>query len=94
MPVLAYAGARIGAAARLTPAGGSAAGLSGDLPGALGRHARAVLVALGAAAVALVVVQGSAFERHASEGPVRGAIELVGLAVGAAVFGRVLGLFT
>jgi hypothetical protein len=94
LPLLGYAATRVRAAARLTPVGGRAAGLSADLPGPLGRHPRGVLAALGVAAVALVVVQGSAFERSASEGPARGAVELVGLALGAAVLGRVLGLFT
>lgn len=94
LPLLAYAAHRVRAAARLTPAGGGARGLSADLPGRLGRHSRTLLAALGALAVALVAVQGTFFERSSSEGAPRAAIELAGLALGTAVFGRVLGLFS
>ncbi|HZQ82214.1 MAG TPA: hypothetical protein VFB25_09590 [Gaiellaceae bacterium] len=94
LPLLAYAGARLRSAAQLTPAGGVAPGLSADLPGALGRHSRALLALLGSLAVAAVVAQGSLFERSASEGPARGVIELAGIAVGTAALGRVLGLFS
>ncbi|HZT90431.1 MAG TPA: hypothetical protein VFA05_00165 [Gaiellaceae bacterium] len=94
LPFLGYAASSVRAAARLTPPGGRAPGLSRDLPGPLGRHARAVLATLVVAAVGLVVVQGAFFERSASEGPSRGLVELAGLALGTAVLGRVLGLFS
>jgi hypothetical protein len=94
LPLLVLAARRVAAAARLTPRGGRAAGLSADLPAPLNAHPRAVLAALGALAVAVIVAQGSAFERSASEGPVRGLVELAGLAAGTAAFGRVLGLFS
>lgn len=94
LPLLAAAARGVARAARLTPGGGRAVGLSADLPGPLRAHPRRLLAALGAVAVALVVVQGSALERSASEGPARGLLELGGLALGAAVLGRPLGLFS
>jgi len=94
LPFLAAAARSVAAAARVTPGGGRAPGLSADLPAPLRAHPRALLAALGALAVALVAVQGAAFERSASEGPARGLLELVGLGAGVAVFGRVLGLFS
>lgn len=94
VPFLAYAARGVRAAARVTPAAGRARGLCADLPGPLGRHVRAVLAAAGALAVALVAVQGTFFERSAAEGAPRAGVELAGLVVGAAVFGRLLGLFS
>jgi len=71
---------------------GAAQGLSGDLPRPLQRHAAGVLVGLGVLAVGFVTVTGAAFESSRIEGLIRGAIEAVGLLLGVAALGRVLGL--
>jgi hypothetical protein len=80
-------------AARIAPAPlGVAAGLSGDLPRPLQRHAAGVLVSLGLLAVGFVTVSGAVLESSGVEGLLRGAIEGAGLLAGVAVLGRRLGL--
>ena len=80
-------------AAHVAPAPlGVAQGLSGDLPRPLQRHAAGVLVGLGVLAVGFVTITGAAFESSRIEGLIRGAIEAVGLLLGVAALGRVLGL--
>jgi hypothetical protein len=80
-------------AVRIAPAPiGAAAGLSGDLPRPLQRHAAGVLVSLGLLAAGFATVSGAVLESSGVEGLVRGAIEGVGLLAGVAVLGRRLGL--
>jgi hypothetical protein len=80
-------------AVRIAPAPiGRAAGLSGDLPRPLQRHAAGVLVSLGLLAAGFATVSGAVLESSGVEGLVRGAIEGVGLLAGVAVLGRRLGL--
>ncbi len=80
-------------AVRIAPSpAGAAAGLSGDLPRPLARHAAGVLVSLGVLAVAFATVSSAILESSGVEGLIRGAVEALGLLAGVAVFGRVLGL--
>ncbi|HEV8103463.1 MAG TPA: hypothetical protein VGP69_06995 [Gaiellaceae bacterium] len=80
-------------AVRIAPAPiDAAAGLSGDLPRPLQRHAAGVLVSLGLLAAGFATVSGAVLESSGVEGLVRGAIEGVGLLAGVAVLGRRLGL--
>lgn len=91
LPGLVLAGAAARNASALTPAG-DAAGLSADLPGPLRRSPGWVLAALGAFAVAFVLVQGTTFEASVTEGLARAGFEAAGILVAVALLGRMLGL--
>jgi hypothetical protein len=86
LPGLVLAARAQRSAAAITPRA-PAAGLAADLP----VSPRVALLAAGTLVTTLIVVQGVVGERSVNEGLTRGAIEAVGLALGAVLLGRPLG---
>lgn len=92
VPLAAASVALVGAV-RVAPAPVVAAqGLSADLPRPLSGHATGVLVALATFAVGSVTIATAVLEGSGLEGLIRGVAEAIGLLLGVAALGRVLGL--